>query len=128
MSLVPSRSSAALTLTVAFATLCALSLPDGMGGRDSVVRLTRGGLQRARCADAVCGDHDAVESRAVAAGEPQPQPSLLGHDGTSWAMPALGAVVVVPTWQAAAQAAISPASGPMPRRWLLVPGRAPPAR
>ena len=59
------RPSVAITLLVALTTVCALALPEGIGGRDSVVRLTRGGPQRLGCADAVCHDHDAPEAVVV---------------------------------------------------------------
>ena len=70
MRCVLSRPSAAVTLVVAMTTVCALALPDGIGGRDSVVRLTRGGLQRMGCADTAC-HHEDPDALVESAAEPQ---------------------------------------------------------
>lgn len=56
------RTSVVVTLLVGVATLVALALPEGVGGRDSVVRLTRGGLQRLGCPDTPAYGADDAES------------------------------------------------------------------
>ncbi len=119
------RPSVIITLLVALTTVCALALPEGLGGRDSVVRLTRGGPQRLGCADAFCNDHDAPEAFVVAAQKPQLEG---GHvDGP-------------PAVLAAPYAVLAPADGRADSSWtapqapVLAPpghavsGRAPPAR
>ena len=121
------RPSVAITLLVALTTVCALALPEGIGGRDSVVRLTRGGPQRLGCADAVCHDHDAPEAVVVAAQKPQIEAGRV--DGRP-----LVAVLAAP------YAALEPVDGTADSSWtalqapVLAPpghavsGRAPPAR
>ncbi len=127
MSPVPPRSPVALTLTVALAALCAFALPDGMGGRDSVVRLTRVGLHRVRCADTACCDHDVSETCAVAAGEAQPEAARF--DGTQ--APAIRTVQPVlkgPDWRDVTPARFSREGRPPAPPGHAVSGRAPPAR
>jgi hypothetical protein len=67
MRRLPPQPSLLLTLGVALATLLGLALPEGIGGRDSVVRLTRGGMQRLGHPDTVSHDHDDSDT---AAGDP----------------------------------------------------------
>lgn len=60
---------AALTFVVALATVCALVLPEEDGVRGTVVRLTRGGLQRQCYTGASCHDFEENEPRLEAPGE-----------------------------------------------------------
>lgn len=126
MHYVLSLPSAAVTLVVAMTTVCALALPDGIGGRDSVVRLTRGGLQRMGCADTAC-HHEDPGPRVDATSEPHPGGDR--RDGTPVvAMPQVKPGVPVPvaqtagpSWFAARPRALAPPGH-------AVSGRAPPAR
>lgn len=127
MSPVPPRSSVALTLTVALAMLCALALPDGMGGRDSVVRLTRGGLPRVRCADPACCDHEGSETCAEAAGEPLPEAGRF--DGTqASAIQMVRPVLGGPDWRDVTPARFAREGRPPAPPGHAGSGRAPPAR
>lgn len=51
---------AVLTCVVAFATICALVLPEEDGARDNFVRLTRSGVQRQCFTDSSC--HETADS------------------------------------------------------------------
>lgn len=126
MHCVLSRPSAAVTLVVAMTTVCALGLPDGIGGRDSVVRLTRGGLHWMGCADTACHDHDDPEALVHSTGEAQPDAARV--DGPPLvAVPIAPPAVAAPVAQTAGRSWV--ASRP---RALALPGhavsdRAPPA-
>ena len=122
-----SRPSAAVTLVVAMTTVCALGLPDGIGGRDSVVRLTRGGLQRMGCADAVCHDHDDPGSLIASAGEPQPDADPFDGPPTL-AVQARPPAVLAPVAQAAGPSGFAPRPRALVPPGHAVSGRAPPAR
>ncbi len=127
MSPVPTRSSVALTLTVAFTTLCALALPDGMDGRDSVVRLARGGLQRVRCADTACCDHDTSETCAVSAGRPERVADRFDDTDAS-AIQTVRPVLGGPDWREVTPARFAREVRPPAPPGHPVSGRAPPAR
>ena len=119
------RPSAAVTLVVAMTTVCALGLPDGIGGRDSVVRLARGGLQRMGCADTAC-HHEDPDALVESASEPQPDAARV-DDPPLVAVPIAPPAVAAPVAQAAGRSWV--ASRP---RTLAPPGhavsdRAPPA-
>ncbi len=120
------RPSLVFSLTVALATVCALILPEGTGGRDSVVRLTRGGWQRARCAEAACGDHDGAEIRTDAPGDPAP--AAAGVDDTSPAIPADRVPDTLPGWHLVAPAGPNSDRHPPSLARHAVSDRAPPAR
>ena len=122
-----SRSLVAVTLLLGAATLVAVVLPDGIGGRDSAVRLTRGGLQRIGCPDTASGGHDDAEACGDTPADPR-QPAGADGDGPT-ALAVVAAVVLVPV-PATTLAPSWPASSARP----AVPpghaaaGRAPPAR
>jgi hypothetical protein len=126
MSSVPPRPFVALTLTVALATLCALGLPDGLGGRDSVVRLTRGGLQRLGYADtASC--HEYPESLVESARDPLPDADRIDGGPVAAVRPA-SAALPAPAVSVAGPARFAcrpPAPAPPGH---AVSGRAPPER
>ncbi len=126
MSSVPPRPFVALTLTVAFATLCALCLPDGLGGRDSVVRLTRGGLQRLGYADTV-SSHEDPESLVESVRVPLPEADRIDGGPVAAVRPARAALSV-PVASVAGPSRIArrpPAPAPPGH---AVSGRAPPER
>lgn len=126
MHCVFSRPSAAVTLVVAMTTVCALGLPDGIGGRDSVVRLTRGGLQRMGCADTAC-HHEDPEALVESAGEPQLDATRF--DGPPVvAMPRTPPAVLVPLAHPASPLGFAPPSRTPAPPGHAVSGRAPPAR
>lgn len=125
MHCVFSRPSAAVTLVVAMTTVCALGLAEGIGGRDSVVRLTRGGLQRMGCADTAC-HHEDPEALVEAATEPQ-------VDATRFDGPPVVALsptppaVLVPLAHPASPLRLASRSRPPAPPGHAVSGRAPPA-
>lgn len=126
MHCVFSRPSAAVTLVVAMTTVCALGLPDGIGGRDSVVRLTRGGLQRMGCADTAC-HHEDPEALIESASEPQVDaPRFDGPPVV--ALPRTPPAVPVPPAHPASPLGFAPPSRPAAPPGHAVSGRAPPAR
>lgn len=126
MPRVLSRPSAAVTLVVAMTTVCALGLPEGIGGRDSVVRLTRGGLQRMGCADTAC-HHDDPEALVESASEPQLDATRF--DGPpAVAMPPTPPAVPVPLAHPASPLGFAPPSRTPAPPGHAVSGRAPPAR
>jgi hypothetical protein len=118
------RSTLAVTLIVALATLCALVLPEGNGGRDSVVRLTRAGLQRLDCADAAWHDHDDPESFVESSSEPKPDPTTRTGSPLLALVPGLVMLPVVHAGQTDGRAALPPWAAPPPGRRPA--GRAPP--
>ena len=125
MHCVFSRPSAAVTLVVAMTTVCALGLADGIGGRDSVVRLTRGGLQRMGCADTAC-HHEDPDALVESASEPQLDatrfdgPPVVALQRTPTAVPVPLAQPAGPSWFAPLSRTAAPPGH-------AVSGRAPPA-
>lgn len=121
------RTSVAITLLVGAATLFALALPEGIGGRDSVVRLTRGGLQRIGCPDTSSYGHDDPEAYLDVPAAVTPGTARL-HGPGPLALIAAGAVLVsAPGWQT-----VAPPGGAAERLHptppaFAVSGRAPPA-
>ncbi|HUU35354.1 MAG TPA: hypothetical protein VMW48_14920 [Vicinamibacterales bacterium] len=121
-----SRFSVAVTLLVGAATLFALALPEGIGGRDSVIRLTRGGLQRIGCPDTASYGRDDAESCLDTPADPL-QPAGARCDG-----PTVVAVVAAAVFVPVPAATLAPARSASPARPAVPPGhaaagRAPPA-
>ena len=107
-------------------TVCALGLPDGIGGRDSVVRLIRGGLQRMGCADTAC-HHEDPDALVESAGEPQLDADRF--DGPPVvAMQHQPPGVPVPVAQTAGASWFGPRPRALAPPGHAVSGRAPPAR
>lgn len=97
------RTSVVLTLLVGAATLVALALPEGIGGRDSVVRLTRGGLHRLGCPDTSAYGHDDPEAYLDGPADSHAGVTRLEGPGPLAAIvPAAPAAVFAPEWQTAA--------------------------
>lgn len=121
-----SRLSVAVTLLGGLATVFALAFPGGIGGRDAVVRLTRGGLQRIGCPDTSALGHDDPESHVGSSAEPQPDPERF--DGTPvLALVAASILVPVPQWRTIVSLRQPPLARPAIRPGHVVAGRAPPA-
>jgi hypothetical protein len=126
MHCVLSRPSAAVTLVVALTTVCALGLPEGIGGRDSVVRLTRGGLQRIGCADTASHHEDAEALVEAASGR---QLDAARCDGPPVvALPRTPPAAPVPLAHSVRPLRFAPPSRPPAPPGHAVSGRAPPAR
>lgn len=122
-----SRTFGAVTLLVGLATVFALALPEGSGGRDSVVRLTRGGLQRHGCADTAAHGHDEQDSGldTPAATDPPVSGNTDGSPAVAVVapaglMPMPPALAFTPAWPAPPARPAVPAGG-------AAAGRAPPA-
>lgn len=122
------HTSVAVTLLVGLATLFALALPEGIGGRDSVVRLTRGGLQRIGCPDTSSYGHDEPDACLHASAEAQPDTARLdGPPPAALAGSPAPVVVPVPVWQAFLPSWPAPPARPAVPPGHAAAGRAPPA-
>ncbi len=123
-----SRTSVAVTLLVGVATLVALALPEGIGGRDSVVRLTRGGLQRIGCPDTAAYGHDDPESFLdVPADSHAGTVRLDGPPLATLIVSMALAVAPVPAWQVFVPSWPALLARPAVPPGFAVAGRAPPA-
>lgn len=121
------RTSVAITLLVGAATLFALALPEGVGGRDSVVRLTRGGLQRIGCPDTSSYGHDDPEAYLDVPAAVTPGTARLHGSGPlALTVPDAALAMFAPGWQT-----VAPPGGAAERLHptppaFAVSGRAPP--
>ena len=121
-----STTSFVVTLTVGLATLFALALPEGVGGRDSVVRLTRGGLHRIRCADTASHDHE-IDACVEAVSAPVPDSPQVSGAPPLAALVARGPVLTGPTAYTVAAVRRARAVRPLAPPGHATSGRAPPA-
>ncbi len=114
-----------MTALVASATLFALAQPEGIGGRDSAVRLTRG-VQRLRCAETTAADHTDTDARVGAPAEIDTAPVHL--DGApAPAVLAAAVTLAPPTWHPLRVSGRLPTADLMRQPGHDIPGRAPPA-
>lgn len=122
-----SSTSVAVTLIVGLATLFALAHPEGVGGRDSVVRLTRLGTHRTDCADAASHDHGDPEACLAPATDLVPDSNHVGGTPHLVLTVAAAPALPVPTWHDVAPTWPTRHTPPPAPPGHAVSGRAPPA-